>query len=173
MAEFRKSGGFGGGNRGGFRKDGGRGGFRGKPDFKHGGGFDSFNKEMFSATCATCNKQCEVPFRPNGEKPVYCRDCFRNVQGKPESNFNNRDDRGDRNRGEGRFPKPQATAPATFVQNRDTRIDDIKNYAQEISSKLDLLMQIMTPKTLVLPVPEITPKPAAKKKAAPKTSKKK
>jgi hypothetical protein len=24
---------------------------------------------------------CEVPFRPNGKKPVYCRDCFRKEDG--------------------------------------------------------------------------------------------
>ncbi len=31
---------------------------------------------MFKATCANCGKSCEVPFRPTGDKPVYCRDCF-------------------------------------------------------------------------------------------------
>jgi CxxC-x17-CxxC domain-containing protein len=33
-------------------------------------------KRMFQAECAKCGKSCEVPFRPTGEKPVYCRDCF-------------------------------------------------------------------------------------------------
>ena len=33
--------------------------------------------EMFEATCEKCKKRCEVPFRPNGSKPVYCSDCFR------------------------------------------------------------------------------------------------
>ncbi|MCB8816881.1 MULTISPECIES: zinc-ribbon domain containing protein [Desulfosporosinus] len=33
-------------------------------------------REMFPATCATCGKETTVPFRPSGEKPVYCRDCF-------------------------------------------------------------------------------------------------
>ena len=32
--------------------------------------------QMFNATCAECGKPCEVPFRPNGEKPVYCNYCF-------------------------------------------------------------------------------------------------
>jgi len=31
---------------------------------------------MFEATCDKCGSRCEVPFRPNGEKPVYCRACF-------------------------------------------------------------------------------------------------
>jgi CxxC-x17-CxxC domain-containing protein len=31
---------------------------------------------MHQATCVSCKKFCEVPFKPNGKKPVYCRDCF-------------------------------------------------------------------------------------------------
>jgi len=33
--------------------------------------------ERFQATCAQCNAVCEVPFKPNGKKPVYCRNCFK------------------------------------------------------------------------------------------------
>ncbi|GAB6158751.1 zinc-ribbon domain containing protein [Desulfotomaculum varum] len=33
-------------------------------------------REMFAATCAACGIETEVPFRPNGDRPVYCRDCF-------------------------------------------------------------------------------------------------
>lgn len=37
---------------------------------------DRFNREMFKATCADCGKECEVPFKPSGDRPVYCRDCY-------------------------------------------------------------------------------------------------
>lgn len=37
--------------------------------------------ELHQATCNECGKMCEVPFRPNGKKPVYCRDCFRREDG--------------------------------------------------------------------------------------------
>ncbi|MBT3397636.1 hypothetical protein HOA55_03395 [archaeon] len=33
-------------------------------------------REMHKATCAECKKECEVPFKPSGEKPVFCRECF-------------------------------------------------------------------------------------------------
>ena len=33
-------------------------------------------REMFEATCATCGKVALVPFRPNGDRPVYCKDCY-------------------------------------------------------------------------------------------------
>ena len=41
-----------------------------------GGGYDRGPREMFSATCSSCGREAQVPFRPSGEKPVYCSDCF-------------------------------------------------------------------------------------------------
>ena len=40
------------------------------------GGYSSGPREMFSATCSSCGKEAQVPFRPSGAKPVYCSDCF-------------------------------------------------------------------------------------------------
>lgn len=33
-------------------------------------------REMHAAVCAQCGKETQVPFRPTGERPVYCSDCF-------------------------------------------------------------------------------------------------
>ena len=41
-----------------------------------GGGYDRSPREMHKATCADCQKECEVPFKPSGDRPVYCRECF-------------------------------------------------------------------------------------------------
>ena len=69
--------GFGGRSGGGYRDRGG-GGFRGR-----GGGFgrDRRPMEMHEAVCAKCGKECQVPFRPSGDKPVLCSDCFRESGG--------------------------------------------------------------------------------------------
>ncbi|HWU24281.1 MAG TPA: CxxC-x17-CxxC domain-containing protein [Candidatus Paceibacterota bacterium] len=42
--------------------------------FSKGSGFAS--KELFDAECNSCHNRCQVPFRPNGKKPVYCSNCF-------------------------------------------------------------------------------------------------
>ena len=44
------------------------------------GGFRA-QREMFPATCASCGTETEVPFRPSGDRPVYCRDCFSSQRG--------------------------------------------------------------------------------------------
>lgn len=33
-------------------------------------------KEMHTTICADCGASCQVPFKPRGEKPVYCSPCF-------------------------------------------------------------------------------------------------
>ncbi len=45
------------------------------------GGFSSGPREMFSATCSSCGREAQVPFRPSGTKPVYCSDCFTSRRG--------------------------------------------------------------------------------------------
>ena len=37
---------------------------------------DYRQRSLHKAVCADCGKECEVPFRPTGDRPVYCRDCF-------------------------------------------------------------------------------------------------
>lgn len=50
---------------------------RPRDDRRDGGSFrDRGDRPMFQAKCDNCGKSCEVPFRPTGEKPVYCQDCF-------------------------------------------------------------------------------------------------
>lgn len=79
MKDFKRGNHFGGGQRNNNFKKRSFGDTSGPRDFGggHGGGF-SGSKEMHQATCADCGKTCEVPFRPNGKKPVFCKDCFSN-----------------------------------------------------------------------------------------------
>ena len=37
---------------------------------------DKFGREMHKVICSECGKETEVPFKPDGERPIYCRDCF-------------------------------------------------------------------------------------------------
>jgi CxxC-x17-CxxC domain-containing protein len=47
-----------------------------------GGRFDGPPREMHKVTCAECGKETEVPFKPDGTRPVYCRDCYQNHRPK-------------------------------------------------------------------------------------------
>jgi CxxC-x17-CxxC domain-containing protein len=39
-------------------------------------GFDRGSSEMHKSVCADCGKECEVPFKPTGNRPVYCTECW-------------------------------------------------------------------------------------------------
>ena len=39
-------------------------------------GFGGGPREMHPAVCAQCGVDTTVPFRPRGDRPVYCSDCF-------------------------------------------------------------------------------------------------
>ena len=33
-------------------------------------------KETYTALCDACGKETQLPFKPKGDKPVYCKACF-------------------------------------------------------------------------------------------------
>lgn len=35
-------------------------------------------RELHSAVCAGCGNEARVPFKPRGDRPVYCSACFEN-----------------------------------------------------------------------------------------------
>lgn len=80
------------GDRSGGRSRGGRSG----RDFGSRGrdrgdrfGRDRRPPQMHDVTCDKCGRECQVPFRPTGDKPVLCSDCFR--KNDSAGNFNSRE----------------------------------------------------------------------------------
>lgn len=82
-----------------------RGGFGGGKKF--GGRDRSYDRDaprqMFKATCAECGNECEVPFKPSGDRPVLCSLCFKN-SGRGEERSERRDDRREER---GSFDRPR------------------------------------------------------------------
>lgn len=37
-------------------------------------------REMFTAVCASCGKEARLPFKPTGDRPVYCSECFAKIK---------------------------------------------------------------------------------------------
>lgn len=163
MAYFRRDDNrSGGGNRS--YGSGGDRGFGGGNRRSFGGG-DRGPREMHKAICSNCGRECEVPFRPTGEKPVYCSDCFEKF-GRDERPNRRFDDRPQR--------RPDFTPREQGPQNNDQ--------FRELNAKLDRIIGLLQPKTIskpeiktehieaeeLLKIPEesiIDKIPAAKKKA--------
>jgi CxxC-x17-CxxC domain-containing protein len=110
----KKSGGSGYGGKGGSRF-GGAG----------GGGYDRERKQMFDAVCASCSQPAQVPFRPNGRKPVLCSNCFKKEGG---GEF--------RSESRGEFRKPA-------FGERSEGNGNITAQLKEINDKLDAIIEAL------------------------------
>ena len=67
-------------------------------------------REMFTATCGDCGNECQIPFKPKEDRPVYCRECFQNhkpaeSRGDSRSGGRSIHDRNDRNDRGSRFSR--------------------------------------------------------------------
>ncbi len=102
-------------------------------------------RESTTVTCADCGTECQVPFVPRTDKPVYCSDCFR--QNKPQDSGNDRysrDDRGSRysSRQESRRDNSRSSKPRSdkflrkqesfFANGSDKFYETIKEKLYEI-----------------------------------------
>lgn len=140
MGEFKKFGGF-KGKSGGFRgRDSGRPSFGGgRPSFS-GGRDRGERSEMFSTTCDQCGKQCEVPFRPSGSKPVYCNDCF---GGKRDaaSEYGTRTD-APRYEKKDSFSFGASAKPAHASGGSDKQVEELKRQVEALHTKVDKLIAL-------------------------------
>lgn len=84
---------------------------------------------MFRATCADCGNSCEVPFRPTGERPVYCSNCF---GGKRE---------GSSPAGAPRRDFSPHAAPSSSADDR--KLDELKRQIESLHQKLDKVFTII------------------------------
>lgn len=170
-------------------------GSRDRGSFGRGGdrrsrGGDS-RPEMHRATCAECGASCEVPFRPTGGKPVYCSNCFSNKEGSAPRRSNDRE----RSKpmfekrmfravcdGCGRdceVPfKPSEDKPVycdeCFGKNNESRKSESKGNSSDnslakqieaLNSKLDKVIQLLTPKEKKEEVIKLAPQKKAVKVA--------
>lgn len=206
MENFRRNNG-----QGGWK--GGNKGYGGGNRYGNGGGFDDrgfMKPALHRATCANCGNSCEVPFKPNGSKPVYCRDCFKKDDGGAPKKFG-----GDKRFGASSYPekrlyeavcescgdecevpfRPTGEKPvycrSCFGGKKNEGATDYKSFKSSapadgaskeqlarIESKLDAIMKLLAPAAptakVELEASEEAPKKekvAAKKKAAPKKKK--
>ena len=88
-------------------------------------------KESATVTCADCGTECQIPFVPKTDRPVYCSDCFR--QNKPQDSGNDRYSRNDR---ESRYSRNDRGS-----RSRDDRKESSKDNFRSNRSKNDRFLK--------------------------------
>ena len=163
---------------GGFKKRGGD--FGGRPKFGGGtpsrgrkpvgkfggdrGGRSDRPMELFSTTCSACKKSCEVPFRPNSDKPVYCSACFgkknsddaRDERGDSRSEFRPRNDsrseRSEYAKPQREYQAPRSESPRKF---EDNGLGEIKKQLATIESRLNRILDLINPPVAPTKAPRV------------------
>ncbi len=121
-------------------------------------------KAMHATNCSECGDACEVPFRPSGDKPVFCAVCF----GKKR--LANRGDQGDRrpNKDFGRLKSKRDNTSTMNIKMVD-HTEEIRVLRTEIStlhSKIEavtvLITEMQTRELIVREIKDEVKKPAKK-----------
>lgn len=130
--------------------DGFNRGFGGGRPFGGGGGFGGGNRfggrddrPMHKAICDTCNTGFELPFKPKGDRPVYCNDCFGK---KGDGNVRPNKFGGERNERHGGRPS------AEFFEKREKEAKDSREVIDQLKMlnlKIDNLVRLLTPSASV------------------------
>ncbi|MBI5794495.1 hypothetical protein HZA87_05470 [Candidatus Uhrbacteria bacterium] len=105
-----------------FQRDSRPGGWKGsnkfggkKPWERQASDRDGDRPMLHKAVCNACGQSCEVPFRPNGRKPVFCRECFVKPEGK------------------------------TSYTSAPRSTEDYKDHFRMINKKLDTILKLLSP----------------------------
>lgn len=76
------------------------------------------SRQMFSAICSECGKECQVPFKPTSNKPIFCSECFEKKGG--------------------------GSKPRRFEDRNDRRPQNNQQF-ESINNKLDQILAILAP----------------------------
>ena len=125
-------------NRGGSRFGGGRN-FK-RPEF---GRRDFSDRPMHRATCSKCGADCELPFKPTGERPVYCSKCFEHSRNSDSGRFEERNT----NRNYNNYENKNENAGG----NSDSQL---KKQFETLNWKLDKILKIISPVVTPVTAPE-------------------
>lgn len=127
-------------------------------------------KELFNAECNGCGTRCQVPFRPNGKKPVYCSNCFTKNDTRSAPRANSAAYRPDQRSASVQVPdrqiqdlKREIEAMNATLQKLVTTVDTFNR-----ATALTLEIQKHFPKEESVPEKKSAAKKVPAKKAAPK-----
>ncbi|MEK7628007.1 MAG: CxxC-x17-CxxC domain-containing protein [Patescibacteria group bacterium] len=137
--------------KGGFKKPFNKGSFGGHGKRENRG-------EMHPATCSTCGKSCEVPFRPTGERPIYCRDCFssnapsRDGHDAPRKNFGDSSQRSFRPSHDGGSRDARPSAPPPMPLHYSPEISKLTKQIEALNASIIKLAGALEVSSVTAPV---------------------
>ncbi|MEN8252011.1 MAG: CxxC-x17-CxxC domain-containing protein [Patescibacteria group bacterium] len=99
---------------------------------------DDVKKDGYNAVCAMCELEIQVPFKPDGKRPVFCKECFKDHQRTlAKSNNTNEQEVAPKKKKEKKPATPKATPKEEKITEEDKVITN-----KEKSMKLSQLQHV-------------------------------
>ncbi len=104
---------------------------------------DSGRPLLHDAVCDECGKDCQVPFRPSGDRPIYCSDCFEKKGGSDSSRSRDRRDSPRRSFPRRSFGDRDSRGPSqSNINNRS--ISQLVEKIETLNTKLDTIIDLLS-----------------------------
>ncbi len=108
---------------------------------------------MHKTVCDACHKPCEVPFKPNGQKQVFCDACFAKTRQTETSDYVRRKDKTVFDGPDSGKPfQTSETFTSSIATPGDAKIAELKREINSVNAKLDKLIDLvskLSPKKIV------------------------
>lgn len=93
---------------------------------------NSLKKKLYKTVCDTCGVEIEIPFKPDGERPIFCRDCLRDYQRALSRLKNEEND----------MKEQRSKIKKKYLQNGEKKIFDKINTEENVYVSKDKPLQL-------------------------------
>lgn len=113
-------------------------------------------KVMYDATCTNCGNQCQVPFKPSGDKPVLCDNCFSKKREDSNREYKSSNQNRERNSSHSTVESNENRSEQKIndlkiqVIALTEKVQDLTNITNNLSAKIATMEVVKT----VMPKPE-------------------
>ena len=111
---------------------------------------------LYKTTCTTCGAACEVPFRPDGKKPVLCRDCFAAKNAAPTNAANS--NQFTKNELIGRTPERRFDVTPVRSQQNQPDYTLLTKQLNALETKVSQILELIQASSVIIDaLPLVTP----------------
>jgi CxxC-x17-CxxC domain-containing protein len=103
---------------------------------------NAIHHEVYKTICDTCKKPCEVPFKPNGKKPVFCDACFGQTRTSSTPAYAYKKDRPVFETPDNYVAPVNPGSSPVSLQSTDIKIAELKRELSSANAKLDKLIDL-------------------------------
>lgn len=101
--------------------------------------------QIYKTICDTCHQACEVPFKPNGLKPVFCDACFKHTKDTGPGEYVRRKDKTIYDAPDN-FVQPINPLTSSYAPSAEVKMAELKRELASANAKLDKLIDMFTKK---------------------------